>query len=101
MTDGGQTIIVGGLREDHQMADHVENLNKLRKLLVEERRKLVAKMVGSKHKPTNKLGPLVEIRHALRAVDEAIEEEETKTPSPRKAKASSEADKYSPEVPED
>jgi hypothetical protein len=85
------------------MADHAGDLNKLRKLLVEERRKLVAKMVGSKHKLT-KLGPLVEIRHALRAVDEAIEEEETKAPSPRKAPAhhpASVAARYSEEVPDE
>jgi hypothetical protein len=69
------------------MADHVENLNKLRKALVERRRDLVATWV--KRKPLQfrdrELGALDEIRNALEAIEEAIKEEQRERPPKKRA----------------
>ena len=71
----------------------VENLNKLRKLLVEQRRDLVATLI--KGKPPKSGAALDDIRKALRAVDDAIKEEQKAakpTPSPTSERYSEEQD---------
>jgi hypothetical protein len=63
------------------MADHVENLNKLRNALVEWRRQVVATWI--KRKPAqigDQLGVLDEIRTALEAIDAAIKDEQRESP---------------------
>jgi hypothetical protein len=52
----------------------VANLRRLREILRDRRRKLVAKMVGGKKEPTN-FAPLVELQEACDAVQWALEDE--------------------------
>jgi hypothetical protein len=54
--------------------DEVANLRRLRKILRDRRRKLVAKMVSGKKEPTN-FAPLVELQEACDAVEWALEDE--------------------------
>jgi hypothetical protein len=54
--------------------DEVANLRRLREILRDRRRKLVAKMVGSKKEPKS-LAPLVELQEACDAVEWALEDE--------------------------
>jgi hypothetical protein len=54
--------------------DDVANLRRLREILRDRRRKLVAKMVGGKKEPTN-FAPLVELQEACDAVEWALEDE--------------------------
>jgi hypothetical protein len=54
--------------------DDVENLLRLREILRDGRRKLVAKMVGSKKEPKS-FAPLVELQEACDAVEWALEDE--------------------------
>ena len=56
------------------VADEVANLRRLREILRDRRRKLVAKMVGGKKEPTN-FAPLVELQEACDAVEWALEDE--------------------------
>ena len=55
-------------------ADHIKNLKRLREILREQRRKLVATMVGAKKEPT-KFAPLVELQEACDAVEWALDDE--------------------------
>jgi hypothetical protein len=63
------------LKKGSQMAvDDVANLRRLRGILRDRRRKLVAKMVGSKKEPKS-FAPLVELQEACDAVEWALEDE--------------------------
>jgi methyl coenzyme M reductase gamma subunit len=63
--------------------DDVANLRRLREILRDQRRKLVATMVSGKKEPT-KFAPLIELQEACDAVEWAIEDEiATKKEGPR------------------
>jgi hypothetical protein len=63
------------LKKGSQMAvDDVANLRRLREILRDRRRKLVAKMVGSKKEPKS-FAPFVELQEACDAVEWALEDE--------------------------
>jgi hypothetical protein len=55
-------------------ADDVANLRKLREIIRQRRRKVVAAMLAGKKEPT-KFSPLVEIQQACDAVEWALEDE--------------------------
>jgi hypothetical protein len=57
----------------HMAADDVANLRRLREILRNRRRKLVAAMVAGKKEPT-KFAPLVELQEACDAVEWALED---------------------------
>ena len=62
--------------------DHLKNLRRLREILRNQRRELVATMAGARKEPT-KFAPLVELQEACDAVEWALE---MKLPRRRKAK---------------
>jgi hypothetical protein len=73
-------LVSGALLEDcaakevQMAADDVANLESLREIVRQRRRKLVAAMVASKKGPT-KFSPLVEIQEACDAIEWALEDE--------------------------